>query len=81
MAPIGATAQCERLPRLTIMAFSERACAPSLARVVAALLSIDDHRKGINDRCGEIAAELAKLGFLNERGVVFSAASAASMLA
>ena len=37
--------------------------------------------KGHQRSLREIAAELAKLGFLNERGVMFSAASVASMLA
>ena len=37
--------------------------------------------KGHQRSLREIAAELAKLGFVNERGVMFSAASVASMLA
>jgi hypothetical protein len=38
-------------------------------------------QKDINASLREIAAELAELGFLNERGVMFSAASVASILA
>jgi DNA invertase Pin-like site-specific DNA recombinase len=37
--------------------------------------------KGHQRSLREVAAELAKLGFLNERGVTFSATSVASMLA
>jgi DNA invertase Pin-like site-specific DNA recombinase len=37
--------------------------------------------KGHQRSLREVAAELAKLGFMNERGVMFSAASVASMLA
>jgi DNA invertase Pin-like site-specific DNA recombinase len=37
--------------------------------------------KGHQRSLREVAAELAKLGFMNERGVMFSAASVQSMLA
>ena len=33
------------------------------------------------NRIGDVAAELARLGYVNERGATFSAASVASMLA
>jgi hypothetical protein len=38
--------------------------------------SLKGHQRSLRD----VAAELAKLGFVNERGVKFSAASVASML-
>jgi hypothetical protein len=37
--------------------------------------------KGHQRSLREVAAELAKMGFLNERGAVFSASSVESMLA
>jgi hypothetical protein len=38
--------------------------------------SLKGHQRSLRD----VAAKLAKLGFVNERGVKFSAASVASML-